>query len=72
MPAAKKKAPAKAVRAPAQRIHKLIPGCRYHDPVVSLEEWDKLFNVVPYPKVSDLQGERIAPVWLNFIKETNT
>ncbi len=56
----------------AQRIHKLIPGCHYHDPVVSLEEWDKLFNVVPYPKVSDLQGERIAPVWLNFIKETNT
>ena len=42
------------------------------DPVVSLEEWDKVFNVLPYPKVSDLQGERIAPVWLNFIKETNT
>lgn len=56
----------------AQRIQKLIPGCRYHDPVVSLEEWDKVFNVLPYPKVSDLQGERIAPVWLNFIKETNT
>ena len=53
----------------AQRIHKLLPNCSYHDPVVSLEEWDKVFNVVPYPQVSDLQGARIAPVWRKFIEQ---
>lgn len=51
----------------AQRIHSLLPGCKYHDPVMTLEEWDKVFNVVPYPQVSDLQGARIAPVWRDFI-----
>jgi 2-hydroxy-6-oxonona-2,4-dienedioate hydrolase len=52
----------------AQRLHRLLPSSRYHDPVVSLEEWDKVFNVVPYPEVSNLQGARIAPVWREFIK----
>jgi hypothetical protein len=53
--------------AAGQRIHKLIPHCQYRDPVVTLEEWDRVFNVLPYPKVSNLQGERIAPVWRAFI-----
>jgi len=53
----------------AQRIHQLLPNCRYHDPVVTLEEWDKVFNVLPYPQVSDLQGARIAPVWRDFIEQ---
>ncbi len=52
----------------AQRIHGLLSNSRYHDPVVSPEEWDKVFNVVPYPEVSNLQGARIAPVWREFIK----
>ena len=52
----------------ARRIHKLLSNSRYHDPVVSLEEWDKVFNILPYPKVSDLQGARIAPVWREFIE----
>jgi len=50
----------------AQRIHTLM-RCEYHDPVVTLEEWDAVFNVLPYPQVSDLQGRRIAPVWRDFI-----
>jgi pimeloyl-ACP methyl ester carboxylesterase len=53
----------------AQRLHRLLPNARYHDPVVTLKEWDKLFNVVPFPQVSDFQGERIAPVWRNFIQQ---
>ena len=53
--------------AAAQRIHRLLPNAEYCDPVVTLEEWDKVFNVVPYPEVSDLQGARIAPVWREFI-----
>jgi hypothetical protein len=56
--------------AGAERIHRLLRGSRYHDPVVTLDEWDELFNIVPYPDVSKLQGERIAPVWQNFIEET--
>ena len=55
--------------AAAERIHHLLRGSRYHDPVVTLEEWDKLFNTVPYPEVSNLQGARIAPVWRRFIEE---
>ena len=54
--------------ATAQRLHRLLPNAQYHDPVVSLAEWDKVFNVVPYPEVSNLQGARIAPVWREFIK----
>ncbi|MFM9970555.1 MAG: alpha/beta fold hydrolase [Burkholderiales bacterium] len=53
----------------ARRIHKLLAKSKYHDPVVSLEEWDKVFNILPYPEVSDLQGARIAPVWRDFIEQ---
>jgi pimeloyl-ACP methyl ester carboxylesterase len=53
--------------ATGQRIHKLLRNCDYHDPVVTLEEWDQVFNVLPYPEVSKLQGSRIAPVWRDFI-----
>lgn len=52
-----------------ERIHKLLRNSTYHPPVVTLEEWDKVFNVVPYPEVSNLQGARIAPVWHNFIRQ---
>ncbi len=52
-----------AYPSPAARSH-------YHDPVVTLDEWDALFNIVPYPDVSNFQGARIAPVWRHFIEET--
>jgi pimeloyl-ACP methyl ester carboxylesterase len=52
----------------AQRLHRLLPNSQYHAPVATPDEWAKLFNVVPFPQVSDFQGERIAPVWRNFIK----
>ncbi|HEX7053182.1 MAG TPA: alpha/beta hydrolase [Burkholderiales bacterium] len=54
----------------AQRIHALLPNSSYHDPVVTLEEWDAVFNVKPYPETSRLQGSRIAPVWRDFIHAT--
>lgn len=54
----------------AQRIHGLLANSSYHDPVVTLEEWDAVFNVKPYPETSDLQGSRIAPVWRDFIRAT--
>jgi pimeloyl-ACP methyl ester carboxylesterase len=54
----------------AQRLHRLIPGCQYHDPVIPQEEFLKVFGVKEYPVVSDLQGARIAPVWRDFIART--
>jgi len=54
----------------AQRLHSLLPHSSYHDPVLTLEEWDAVFNVRPYPETSHLQGSRIAPVWRDFIRAT--
>jgi len=54
----------------AQRLHRLIPGCQYHDPVIPQDEFLKVFGVKEYPVVSDLQGARIAPVWRDFIART--
>ena len=31
----------------AQDLHRLLRKCRYHDPVVTAEDWSGLFNVVP-------------------------
>ncbi len=54
----------------AQRIHGLLRNSSCHPPVVTLAEWDAVFNVKPYPETSDLQGARIAPVWREFIQAT--
>jgi hypothetical protein len=54
----------------AQRIHGLLRNSSCHPPVVTLAEWDAVFNVKPYPDTSDLQGARIAPVWREFIQAT--
>ncbi len=53
----------------AENLRALMPNCRYHNPVVTPEEWTKIFNVIPFPQVSDLQGERIAPLWWEFIRQ---
>jgi pimeloyl-ACP methyl ester carboxylesterase len=53
--------------AAAERIHSLLANSTYHDPVVTIEEWEAVFPVKPYPDTSDLQGSRIAPVWREFI-----
>lgn len=52
----------------AQKLHTLLPNCSYHDPVVTEEEWNAVFGVQPYPITSNLQGQRLAPVWRDFIK----
>lgn len=52
-----------------RKLHKLLPNSRYHEPVVTPQEWDGIFGKVPYPKVADFQGERIAPVWRKFISQ---
>jgi 2-hydroxy-6-oxonona-2,4-dienedioate hydrolase len=53
----------------ARKLHRLLPNSVYHEPVVSLEEWNNIFGKVPYPEVADFQGERIAPVWREFVKK---
>ncbi len=53
----------------AQRLAKLMPSAQYHAPVVTEAEWDANFSSsIPYPTTSNFQGERIAPVWRDFIR----
>lgn len=54
--------------AAALRLRALLPNCFYHEPVVTIEEWDAVFGVEPYPVTSKLQGKRLAPIWRDFIK----
>jgi pimeloyl-ACP methyl ester carboxylesterase len=53
--------------ATAQLLHKLLSNSKYHDPVVTAAEWNEIFGRGHYPTTSDFQGERIAPVWLEFL-----
>jgi len=53
----------------AKNLHAVMHNCRYHDPVATPEEWAKIFNVIPFPQVSDWQGQRIAPLWREFIRQ---
>jgi pimeloyl-ACP methyl ester carboxylesterase len=52
----------------AQHLCRLMPNAQYHAPVVTVDEWEARFGVLPFPQVSDFQGERIAPVWRAFIQ----
>ena len=52
----------------AQKLQKLIPHCELHGPVIPRDEWDRVFHHNPYPVTSKLQGERVAPVWLDFLR----
>lgn len=54
----------------AERLHRLLPNSQFHDPVIPLDEFLTVFGVREYPVVSDLQGQRIAPVWRDFIART--
>jgi len=53
----------------AQKLHSLLPNCTYNDPVVTEDEWNATFGVQPYPITSNLQGQRLAPVWRDFITQ---
>jgi 2-hydroxy-6-oxonona-2,4-dienedioate hydrolase len=55
----------------AQRVARLLPNAQYHDPVTTAAEWDANFSSgIPYPITSNFQGERITPVWRDFIRRT--
>ena len=50
---------------------KLLPKAHYRTPIVTEAEWDANFSAtIPYPTTSNFQGERIAPVWRDFIRQT--
>ena len=57
-----------------QRVHRAVPTSEFHDPVVTVEEWEAVAGgggpspLHPYTVTSKLQGERVAPVWLDFIR----
>ena len=56
--------------AAAEKLHLLLRHSRRHDPVVTEAEWDSVFNNNPYPVTAAFQGQRIAPVWREFLRET--
>jgi pimeloyl-ACP methyl ester carboxylesterase len=56
--------------AAAQKLHRLLSQSRYHEPVVAAAEWDRVFDNNPYPVTAEFQGERIAPVWRDFLRQT--
>ncbi|MGH7088469.1 MAG: alpha/beta fold hydrolase [Stellaceae bacterium] len=53
--------------AAAERLKRLLPRAHYHAPVVEAAEWERIFEHNPYPVTADFQGERIAPVWRQFL-----
>ena len=55
--------------AAAETLHRLLRRSRLHPPVVTEAEWERVFDHYPYPVTSDFQGERIAPLWRDFIRE---
>lgn len=55
--------------ATAQNLHRLLPNSHYHEPVVTVAEWEGIFGTVPYPITSNFQGERVAPVWRDFLRQ---
>jgi pimeloyl-ACP methyl ester carboxylesterase len=54
----------------AQRLVRLLPRAHYHEPVVTVAQWDANFGgSIPYPTTANFQGELIAPVWRDFIRQ---
>ena len=51
-----------------ERVHRVVPTSELHEPVLTVEEWEAVFGKYPYAVTSKLQGERVAPVWLDFIR----
>ena len=50
----------------AERVHRLLPRSELHEPVITLDEWDKIFPG-PYADTSKVQGSRAAPIFLEFL-----
>ena len=43
---------------------------RYHEPVVTVAQWDANFGAsIPYPTTANFQGNLIASVWRDFIRQ---
>lgn len=52
--------------AAAQALHKILPNSEFHDPVISREEWDPLFEGPP-EQLARVRAERAGPKFTEFL-----
>ena len=51
----------------AQNLHRLLPQSEFHDPPISVEEWDRLW-VGPPEDLARVRAERAAPIFKEFLQ----
>ena len=51
----------------AQNLHRLLPQSEFHDPPISVEEWDRLW-VGPPADLARVRAERAAPIFREFLQ----
>ena len=50
----------------AQNLHRILPQSEFHDPPISVEEWDRLW-VGPPEELARVRAERAAPIFKEFL-----
>ncbi len=51
----------------AQNLHRLLPQSEFHDPPISVEEWERLW-VGPAEDLARVRAERAAPIFKEFLQ----
>ena len=51
----------------AQNLHRLLPQSEFHDPPISVEEWDRLWEGPP-EELARVRAERAAPIFKEFLQ----
>ena len=51
----------------AQNLHRILPNSEFHDPPISVEEWDRLW-VGPPEELARVRAERAAPIFKEFLQ----
>ena len=51
----------------AQALHRLIAGSELHDPVITREEWDQLWEGPP-EQLAQVRADRTTPIFLDFLQ----
>jgi pimeloyl-ACP methyl ester carboxylesterase len=51
----------------AQNLHRLLPQSEFHDPPISVEEWDRLWEGPP-EDLARVRAERAAPIFREFLQ----
>ena len=55
----------------AQNLHRLLPQSEFHDPPISTEEWDRLWEGPP-EELGRVRAERAAPIFREFLQRVES